>query len=518
MDTSRGADIGVYGLGVMGAALARNFASRGFVVAVYNYEGAITEQFMAEFSSPHGDMQAMDGVGRAGRNASQASAEDPAREPVADKGGFLAAYSPEEFAALLTPPRIATVMVTAGDITDSVITELRTHCSPGDIIIDMGNSHYLDTRRRSAELATTGIEFIGCGTSGGQQGALLGPSLMVGGSAEAYGRIAPYFEAIAARAADGVPCCAHIGDDGAGHFVKMVHNGIEYADMALISEAYTLLRYALGFSPDEIAQIMAEFNRGELSSYLMECSAEVLAHRSGDVPFIDVIDDVAGQKGTGLWTAHTALDLGVAASTIIEATLSRFLSANAAGRAAALSAFSEPCAEKAGSLSEQEKAAAVEDIRRALYAGKIMAYSQGFELLAAGARRFNWDPDFSELARIWRAGCIIRADFLDEIAEIYAADPDLVLLASAPRFASRLQRYQQAWRRTCMRANESGLPAPVTSIALAAFDSLRAERMPTALIQGQRDYFGAHTYRRRDLQGIYHTCWEGPEREEIRLD
>lgn len=475
------ANIGVVGLAVMGANLARNLASReGNTVAVLNRSPERTEALVAAHP----------------------------------EAGFVPAFSYAEFAASLSRPRTAIVMVQAGAATDATIDALVEVFEPGDIIVDGGNAHFSDTIRRERAVRETGINFVGAGISGGEEGALNGPSIMPGGSDEAWQTLGPILRSIAA-VADGEPCVAHIGHDGAGHFVKMVHNGIEYADMQLIAEAYDLIRRATDRTPAEIADIFAEWNRGELESYLIEITAEVLRQVDGATgrPLVDVILDQAGAKGTGAWTVQTALSLGVPVSGIAEATFARSLSSHPEQRAAARELPGPASLQPRGALFGDDEAAFIEDVRQALYASKIVAYSQGFDEIRAGAAEYDWRIDLGAVSRIWRAGCIIRAQFLGRIAEAYAADPGLPVLMTAPYFAEALGRGQDAWRRVVAVAAQAGIPAPAFSSSLAYYDGLRAERLPAALIQGQRDFFGAHTYRRTDRAGSFHTLWSGDRSE-----
>ena len=470
------ANIGVVGLAVMGSNLARNLASReGNTVAVYNRTYARTEELIAE----HGD------------------------EPVA--GGFLASEDIDDFVASLARPRTAIIMVQAGTGTDAVIEQLAERFEPGDIIVDGGNANFHDTIRRERELRERGLHFVGTGISGGEEGALHGPSIMPGGSEEAWETLGPILRSIAA-VAEGEPCVTHVGTDGAGHFVKMVHNGIEYADMQLIAEAYDLIRRATGKSPAEIADIFAEWNKGELESYLIEITAEVLRQVDADTgkPLVDVILDQAGAKGTGAWTVQTALDLGIPVSGIAEAVFARSLSSKPAQREAA-SDLPGPSAQ----WRVEDAEAFVEDVRQALYASKIIAYSQGFDEIVAGAEQYGWDIKKGDIAAIWRGGCIIRAQFLNRITEAYADDPSLVALLTAPYFREALERTQEAWRRVVVAAAQGGIPSPAFGSSLAYYDGLRADRLPAALVQGQRDFFGAHTYKRIDKDGVFHTLWSG---------
>jgi 6-phosphogluconate dehydrogenase len=453
----------------MGQNLARNIASRGIPVAVYNRTPTRTERMIAEHGS---------------------------------EGEFVPAYDVSSFAAALERPRTVLLMVKAGAPVDEAIAELRPHLEPGDIVIDGGNSYYRDTRRRFAELEAAGLRFLGTGISGGEEGALLGPSLMPGGSEDAYRRVRPVFEQIAAKV-DGVPCVTYIGPDGAGHYVKMVHNGIEYADIQLIAEAYDFLRQALGFEPPAQAEIFHQWNDGDLNSYLIEITAQVLAKRDAATsrPLVDVILDEAEQKGTGKWTSQDALDLGVPVTAITEAVFARFLSAEKAQRMAAARVLPGPLARAA------DADGLVDAVRDALYASKVVAYTQGFEQMAAAGRQYGWELDFGALATIWRGGCIIRAQFLNRIKEAYDEHGDLQSLLLAPYFVDAVENAQSAWRRVVRLAIEIGVPVPAFSSALAYFDGYRRERSPASLVQGLRDYFGAHTYRRIDRPGSFHTRW-----------
>jgi 6-phosphogluconate dehydrogenase len=471
------ADIGVTGLAVMGRNLARNLARHGHVVALHNRSPERTRSLVKE----HGD-----------------------------EGTFAASESMGDFVASLKRPRAIIVMVKAGDATDAVIDEIVPLLDQGDIVIDCGNAHYTDTRRREAALRERDLHFVGCGVSGGEEGALNGPSIMPGGSAESYVKLGPIFESIAAQV-DGTPCCTHVGPDGAGHFVKMVHNGIEYADMQLIAEAYDLLRAGLGASPADVGKIFRTWNEGDLDSFLIQITADVLAHTDAATgrPFVDVVLDQAEQKGTGRWTVQSALDLGIPITGIAEATFARALSSHAGQRAAARAAFGGGVAP----LRVSDSGAFVEDVRRALYASKVVAYAQGFDHIAAGSAEYGWDVDRGAMATIWRGGCIIRARFLDRIREAYDKDPALPSLLVAPYFAAAVRDGVDSWRRVVAQAATAGLPSPAFSSSLAYYDGLRRERLPAALIQGLRDNFGAHTYRRVDMDGSFHTEWAGDGQE-----
>ena len=460
----------------MGQNLARNVAARGVPVAVYNRTPARTERMLAEHGS---------------------------------EGRFLGATDLGAFVRSIERPRKILVMVKAGPPVDEAIGHLREHVEPGDILIDGGNSNFMDTRRRSAELEAAGLRFIGSGISGGEEGALRGPSLMPGGTPEAYAHIEPIFTRIAAQV-DGVPCCTYIGTDGAGHYVKMVHNGIEYADIQLIAEAHDFLRQALLLEPPEQAEIFGEWNRGDLDSYLIQITAEVLAKRDRATgrPLVDVILDEAEQKGTGKWTSQNALDLGVPVTAITEAVFARFLSAQKARRMAAAGLPGPRGAARDG-------AGLVDAVRDALYASKVVAYAQGFEQMASAAQVYGWELDLGAIATIWRGGCIIRARFLNRIREAYAERPELASLLLAPYFREAVAAAQDAWRRVVRTAVEIGVPVPAFSSALAYYDGYRRERTPACLVQGLRDYFGAHTYRRVDRPGSFHTRWaqDGAEEE-----
>jgi 6-phosphogluconate dehydrogenase len=476
--TTATAQIGVTGLAVMGRNLARNLARNGFRVAVHNRSPERTRSLVAE----HGG-----------------------------EGTFVPSESLEDFVASLEPPRAVIIMVKAGGPTDAVINELAPLLDPEDIVIDCGNAHYVDTRRREKALRERSLHFVGCGVSGGEEGALLGPSIMPGGSVEAYAKLGPMFEKIAAKV-DGAPCCVHIGPDGAGHFVKMVHNGIEYADMQLIAEAYDLLRTGLGASPAELADIFRTWNSGDLESFLIEITADVLGHTDAATgrPFVDIVLDRAEQKGTGRWTVQSALDLGVPITGIAEATFARSLSGHAEQRRAAAHAFGGG---NAADLKIEDRDAFVEDVRRALYASKVVAYAQGFDHIEAGSLEYDWKIDRGAVSSIWRGGCIIRARFLNRIREAYDANPALPSLLVAPYFAEAVVDGVASWRRIVADAARAGIPTPAFSSSLAYFDGLRRDRLPAALLQGLRDFFGAHTYQRVDREGTFHTLWSGDRSE-----
>ncbi len=471
------ADIGVIGLAVMGSNLARNFARNGYSVAVYNRSYGRTEILMRDH---------------------------------ADDGMFYPASELSDFVDSLKRPRVAIVMIQAGKATDSVIGQLRELLEPGDIIVDCGNAHFADTIRRENDLRESNIHFVGTGVSGGEEGALNGPSIMPGGSKESYERLGPMFEKISAHV-DGEPCCTYISADGSGHFVKMVHNGIEYADMQLIAEAYDIMRQGLGATPAELADIFESWMDTELNSYLIEITAEVLRQTDAETgkALVDVIVDAAKQKGTGAWTVQTALDLGVPVTAIGEATFARGLSSSPNQRAA-----SDPLEAHVQPLTIADRDAFIDDVRQALYASKIVAYSQGFDLINAASEEYGWTIDKGALARIWRGGCIIRAIFLNDITDAYAENPDLPLLMADEAFAPKINGCVPAWRRIVAAGITSGIPVPAFTSSLAYFDGVRADRLPAALIQGQRDFFGAHTYRRVDKEGVFHTDWSGDRTEE----
>ncbi|WP_193104906.1 NADP-dependent phosphogluconate dehydrogenase [Brachybacterium sp. FME24] len=472
------ADIGVTGMAVMGSNLARNFARNGFKVAIHNRSVGKTEKVIAD----HGT-----------------------------DGEFYPSESMADFVASLQKPRVALIMVKAGKPTDAVIDELASLMEEGDIIVDAGNALFGDTRRREAALREKGLHFVGSGVSGGEEGALNGPSIMPGGTKESYDRLGPMFEKISAKAEDGLPCCTHVGADGAGHFVKMVHNGIEYADMQVISEAYDLMSKALGKGATEIGDVFEQWNKGDLESFLIEITAEVLHHTDVTTgkPFVDVILDRAAQKGTGAWTVQTALDLGVPVTGIAEATFARSVSGSTPQREAGRKALPA----EAQTLEIADEAQFIDDLQKALYAAKLVSYSQGFDEIAAGAEEYDWDIDLGAMARIWREGCIIRARFLNRITEAYERDAKLPLLLSDEYFTTEIAKCIPAWRRVVAFAAASGYPVPVFSSTLSYYDAVRAERLPAALVQAQRDYFGAHTYQRVDAEGTFHVEWSEDLRE-----
>jgi 6-phosphogluconate dehydrogenase len=475
MPTSQQAQIGVVGLAVMGSNLARNFAHHGYTVALYNRTKARTDEVMAEHGS---------------------------------EGNFVPAAKVEEFVASLERPRRILLMVKAGGPTDASIDTLVPHLEPGDIVVDGGNAHFEDTRRREAALRERGLHFVGAGISGGEEGALRGPSIMPGGSRESYDALGPLLEDISAKY-EGEPCCAYMGTDGAGHYVKMVHNGIEYADMQFIAEAYDMLRGA-GMEPAQIADVFRQWNSGDLDSYLIEITAEVLGHVDAATgqPFVDVVLDAAEQKGTGRWTVQTALELGVPVNAIAEAVFARSASGNSRLREAGRSALEGPQGGSGGNPQDL-----IEDVRSALWASKVVAYAQGLDQLRTASETYDWGVDLANVAKIWRAGCIIRARLLERIRQAYATE-DLPTLLAAPDVAQELGKSQDGWRRVVGLAAQLGVPVPGFSSALAYYDTVRRDRLPAALVQGLRDFFGAHTYRRVDRDGVFHTLWSEDRSEQ----
>jgi 6-phosphogluconate dehydrogenase len=458
---------GLTGLAVMGQNLVRNIASRGFPIAVHNRTTEKTDTFMKE----HGG-----------------------------EGHIVAGRGVEEFVGALQRPRAVMIMVKAGSPVDDVIGELLPSLEPGDLVIDGGNSDWTDTARRLDELARHDILYLGTGVSGGEEGALHGPSLMPGGTRAAYDLVEPVFTRIAAQVG-GTPCCTYIGDGGAGHYVKMVHNGIEYADMQLIAESYDLLHSGLGLDNDALHEVFSEWNEGELDSFLIQITAEVFARKDdeGDGYLIDTVLDTAGQKGTGRHTAQSALELGAPLTAITEAVFARSLSALKDDRVAASNVLPGPGDTGASQLTK-------DDVRDALFASKIVAYAQGFDQLQRASDEFGWNLDLGTLATIWRGGCIIRARFLDRIKEVYESAPPKNL-ALAPYFTEQLETAQAGWRRTVAEAIRTGIPTPAYSSSLAWYDGYRRARLPANLIQAQRDLFGAHTYERVDREGTFHSDW-----------
>lgn len=462
--------IGVIGLAVMGKNLALNIESRGFAVSVYNRSREKTDALLQE---------------AAGKQ-------------------LTGTYTIEEFVNSLAVPRKILIMVQAGQATDATIEQLLPHLDQGDIIIDGGNAHFPDTQRRSKYLEEKGFRFIGAGVSGGEEGALKGPAIMPGGQESAYKLVEPILTSISAKV-NGDPCCTYIGPDGAGHYVKMVHNGIEYGDMQLICEAYHLLTTVLGVETKELHSIFTEWNNGELDSYLIEITADIFSKYDEETgkPMVDVILDSAGQKGTGKWTSQSALDLGVPLSMITESVFSRFLSALKEERVAASKVLQGP----ASKPFTGDKAEFIENVRKALYTSKIVSYAQGFAQMRAASDEFGWNLRYGDIAMIFRGGCIIRSRFLHNIKEAYDRDPELKNLLLDPYFKNIVESYQDAWRQVVAAAVAYGVPVPGFASALAYFDSYRTERLPANLLQAQRDYFGAHTFKRVDKVGTFHYNW-----------
>ena len=472
--TGTTADIGLVGLGVMGSSLARNFASRGLTVAVNNWEGEVTTAFMSEFGS---------------------------------EGSFVACADYAALAAALAPPRRVLLMVTAGEPVDLVLAALTEVLEPGDMVVDGGNSHFPDTDRRVGEAALSGIHFVGMGVSGGEEGALKGPSMMPGGTRASWEALRPLLEAAAAVSESG-PCVTWCGHGSAGHYVKMVHNGIEYGDMQLISETWTLLR-ALGHGPAAIRGVFTRWNEGVLGSFLIEITASITGAKDpeGDGALVEQILDVAGQKGTGRWTAIDAIEQGIPLSTVVAAVDARALSARKADRVMAAAAFGD----EVGAVQGID----ADDLESALYAAKLMSYTQGFDLLRTASRERGYETSLAEVARIWTAGCIIRASFLDRVHAAYSRDPDLPLLCLDSGFAADLQARLPAWRRVVSAAVQAGIPVPALSASLAWFDSIRLAEGSARLIQAQRDLFGAHTFRRTDAPDTpVHVQWSELEQLE----
>lgn len=469
------ADIGLIGLAVMGENLVLNMESHGFTVAVYNRTTARVDEFIN---------------GRA-------------------KGKkIIGTHSIPELVAQLKRPRKVMMMVKAGAAVDDMIAQVAPHLEPGDILIDGGNTHYPDTTRRTRELKAKGLLFIGTGVSGGEEGALLGPSIMPGGNPEAWPHVKPIFQAIAAKVDGGVPCCDWVGDEGAGHYVKMVHNGIEYGDIQLICEAYDLLRRLLGMKADELHQIFANWNKGPLDSYLIEITRDIFAFKDPETgkPMVDLILDIAGQKGTGKWTVDSALDLSIPLTLIAEAVFARCLAAQKDERVAASKIVSGPKVAFSGN-----RAGLVNDVEMALYASKICSYAQGFALMNAMAKESGWRINNGAVALMWRGGCIIRSVFLGKIKEAFDRNPGLPNLLVDPYFAGELERSQAGWRRAASAGALNGVPLPAMSSALAYFDGYRSANLPANLLQAMRDYFGAHTYERVDRPRgqFFHTNWTG---------
>ena len=468
------ADIGLIGLAVMGENLVMNMESKGFTVAVFNRSTDKVKNFVE---------------GRAaGKN-------------------IIGAYSLQELVDSLAKPRKVMMMVKAGKAVDEMIEQLLPLLEDGDIIIDGGNSHFPDTMRRTEYVENSGKLYIGTGVSGGEEGALLGPSLMPGGSCAAWESVKPIFQAICAKVEDGAPCCDWVGENGAGHFVKMVHNGIEYGDMQLICEAYQLMKNVLGMSADEMHEVFAEWNNSELDSYLIEITRDILAYKDTDgAPIVDKILDTAGQKGTGKWTTVAALDEGVPLTLIGEAVFARCLSAMKDERVEASKVF-----EKTPITFSGDKKAFIDDIKKALYASKIVSYAQGYTLMRTAAKTYNWNLNYGGIALMWRGGCIIRSVFLGKIKEAYDNNPELQNLLLDPFFKKTVEECAQSWRNVVATAALNGVSAPAMSAALSYFDGYKCDRLPANLLQAQRDYFGAHTYERLDhARGeFFHTNWTG---------
>ncbi len=467
-------DIGLIGLAVMGENLVLNIESKGFSVAVFNRTTRKVDDFIN---------------GRAkGKN-------------------ITGTHSIEELVSSLSKPRKVMIMVKAGQAVDDMIETLIPNLEAGDIIIDGGNTHFPDTNRRTAYVESKGLRYIGTGVSGGEEGALLGPSIMPGGSRSAWPEVKPIFQSIAAKVEDGSPCCDWVGENGAGHFVKMVHNGIEYGDMQLICEAYHIMRDLLGMSADSMHQIFKEWNEGELNSYLIEITRDILAYKdTEEQPLVDKILDTAGQKGTGKWTGVAALDLGIPLTLIGEAVFSRCLSAIKEERVKASKVLHGPVASFKGN-----KQAFIDDLKEALYASKIVSYAQGYALMRAAAEEYKWDLNYGGIALMWRGGCIIRSIFLGKIKEAFDKNPHITNLLLDPFFREKVEQAQNGWRNVVATAALNGIPVPALSSALGYFDGYRCKKLPANLLQAQRDYFGAHTYERNDKPRgeFFHTNWTG---------
>ncbi len=467
------ADIGLIGLAVMGQNLVLNMNDHGFKVAVYNRTTSVVDEFL----------------------------EGPAKDTL-----VVGSHSLEALIDSLSSPRIVMLMVKAGEVVDQYIDKLVPLLAPGDIIVDGGNSLFTDTNRRTASLKAQNISYIGTGVSGGEEGARNGPSIMPGGDKAAWPTVKPIFQAISAQV-DGDPCCEWVGDNGAGHYVKMVHNGIEYGDMQLICEAYQLLSEGLGLSADEMHGIFTEWNKGELSSYLIEITSVILAYKDADgLPLVDKILDTAGQKGTGKWTGINALDLGIPLTLIGESVFARCLSAQKSERVKAAQILPKSTKSFSG-----DKAAMIDAIRDALYAAKIISYAQGFRLMREASKEYDLSLNYGEIALMWRGGCIIRSQFLNDIKQAYVGNPDLENLLLADFFVDAINKADAGWRKAVVMGIELGIPTPAFSSALAYYDGYRTERLPANLLQAQRDYFGAHTYERTDKPRgeFFHTDWTG---------
>lgn len=468
------ADIGLIGLAVMGENLVLNMEDKGYTVSLFNRTVEKVDAFV-------------EGRGK-GKN-------------------FVGTHSLEELVSSLSKPRKVMMLVKAGQPVDDFIDRLIPLLEPGDIIIDGGNSNFPDTIRRTEYVESKGLLYVGTGVSGGEEGALLGPSLMPGGSKEAWPHIKELFQAVAAKVDDGVPCCDWVGEDGAGHFVKMVHNGIEYGDMQVINEAYHLMKDLLGMDAFEQHKVFEQWNKGELDSYLIEITADILAFKDEDgAPLVEKILDTAGQKGTGKWTAITALDLGIPLTLIAESVFSRTLSAQKELRVKASDYLSGPKPKFNG-----DKQALIDDLKQAVFASKLISYAQGFSLMMEAAKEYNWDLNYNEIANMWRGGCIIRSAFLKDIKEAYEQNPELENLLLTPFFKNKLEAAQSSWRRLSATAIENGIPIPAITSALTYFDGFRNGRLPANLLQAQRDYFGAHMYERVDKPRgeFFHTNWTG---------
>jgi 6-phosphogluconate dehydrogenase len=463
--------VGVVGVGVMGKSLALNFESKGYSVALYDISKETIEKVMKE----HGDKR------------------------------FIGTNNVEEFTQMLEVPRKILLMVNAGGVTDKAIDSILPYLEPGDILIDGGNTYFQDTRRRNERLKEKGIHFIGAGVSGGEEGALKGPSIMPGGQKEAYEKVSKMLTDIAAKV-NGEPCCSYIGPDGAGHYVKMVHNGIEYGDMQLICEAYFLLKHTLNLDAQELHEIFTEWNKGELNSYLIEITADIFTKIDEETgkPLVDMILDTAGQKGTGKWTSQSALDLGVPLPIITESVFARFISALKEERVHASTVLHGPKAKPELPMNKEQW---IEAVRQGLYMSKICSYAQGFAQLKAASEEYHWDLDFGSIAMLWRAGCIIRAGFLQNIKDAYDKNPALTNLLLDPYFQEIAEKYQASLRNIVSIAVQYGIPVPGFMSAISYYDSYRTPTLPANLLQAQRDYFGAHTYKRIDKEGSFHTKW-----------
>jgi len=467
-------DIGLIGLAVMGENLVLNMESKGFKVSVFNRSTEKVDNFIN---------------GRAKEKNIQGT------------------HSLEELVQSLKRPRKVMMMVKAGPAVDKLIDSLIPLLEEGDIIIDGGNTHFPDTTRRTEYVESKGLYYIGTGVSGGEEGALLGPSIMPGGSPKAWSEVKPIFQSIAAKVEDGTPCCDWVGEKGAGHFVKMVHNGIEYGDMQIINEAYHIMKEMLGMTPDEMHEVFKEWNKGPLDSYLIEITRDILAFKDEDgEPLVEKILDTAGQKGTGKWTGISALDLGIPLTLIGEAVFSRCLSAQKEERVAASKVLSGPNTNFSG-----DREAFLKDLHDAVYASKLISYAQGYTLMAEAAKEYGWDLNYGGIALMWRGGCIIRSRFLSKIKDAYDNNPELSNLLLDPFFKDVVEKAQAGWRRVVAKTVENGIPAPAFASALNYYDGYRHERLPANLLQAQRDYFGAHTYERLDQPRgeFFHTNWTG---------